>query len=206
MFYELGSRFDTAYTYDENGNKIKEQTRAEYFSTSLTDEHFVSEKMLEFIYNENGQLVKTQDVSDTVGDSCAYKYEYDERGNLTKETECYSDGAEKLITEYEYDSNNQKTKKIEYDYAMSSDSRYISRQTDYTYEDGKLTYSKTSSYYLTVSYYKTEMQHYMEESYHYDKLGRLVRKEAVSFDKDGTKTREETWEYKNFVKLDKREA
>lgn len=205
-FYRLGSRSDTTYTYDENGKKTDEKIRAEYFSTNVTDTHFVSETVYKFIYNQNGQLEKREIVSGKDTEPRAYKYEYDERGNLTKETERYSDGTEKLITEYEYDSNNQKIKKIEYTHSDTLDSSYISRQTDYAYKDGRLTYSKISSYYLTVSYYKTEMKHYTEENYHYDKLGRLVKKQATSFDKDGTKTREEAWEYKNFVKLDKREA
>lgn len=199
MFYVREARFDTTYTYDENGKILKELIREEQFSTWITDGNGVYEEGYNYIYNESGQLIKKDYIYISVAEDefCGYKYEYDEHGNCIKEIKYFSDGAEEINFEQIYDSNNKLIKKSYMSHLKEFNLHYISEETDYSYDDnGKLIYSKKS-----FNEPSGEISHYIEYKYYYDELNRLIKEESALFEKDGEKSREEIREYKDFIKV-----
>lgn len=196
IFNTRERRNDTKYTYYENGDISQEFIRIEDFCTSITDGHHIYEQGYNYIYNENQQLIKKEDINPPSfdDDSCGYEYEYDENSNLVKEYKYFSDGSKELEFEYIYDSKNILIEKLHI--ANSFDSPYIWDRTEYTYDnDGKLTYLKTVHYELSG-----EESHYDEVDFYYDKLNRLVKEEKTSFDNNGKIESKEVKEYKDFIK------
>ncbi len=104
------------YTYDANGNLIKEVYTSSSGSKSISDH----------TYDANGNLIKEVE-TDSDGDKEIYDYTYDANGNLIKEVETDSDG-DRYISDYTYDANGNLIKEV---YTFSSGSKSIS---DYTYD------------------------------------------------------------------------
>ena len=82
-------------------------------SEILKDKNGKTISIKEFVYNENGKVIR-QDYKDENGKRTFYKtFEYDDNGNCIKTSE-YSDNNEIQVSfEYSYDNNNNQVKAIE---------------------------------------------------------------------------------------------
>ena len=89
----------TAYTYDGNGNVIKESV------TSNKPGETTAYRNTYYQYDSMNRLIKTN--TDEPGETM---YEYDDNGNITKMTTGAVDGAGGVSTTYEYDSQNRLVK------------------------------------------------------------------------------------------------
>lgn len=189
-------QYDIEYTYNENGDISQERIRTEDFCTYLTDIHQIYNDGYNYIYNEKKHLIKKEIInpSDYEGALCGYEYEYDECGNCIKEYKYYANGTKELELEYIYDSQNQLIKKQEI--ANFGNSSWIINETEYTYDDKKLVYSKT----IHPAHYKDEEESYSEVKYYYDEFNRLIKEERTSFNNDGVIENTDIKEYKDFAK------
>ena len=125
-------------------------------------------------------------------DWCGYSYKYDQNGNCIKEYEVYGDGTKRVVFDYKYDSQNKLIKKR---YILTTHKQScVNSDTEYTYDDGKLVYSKTISY----SSYGNDTS---KTNYYYDEFGRLVKQECTSVDADGNVKSKYVNEYSKFVKI-----
>ena len=89
----------TAYTYDGNGNVIKESV------TSNKPGETTAYRNTYYQYDSMNRLIKTN--TDEPGETL---YEYDDNGNITKMTTGAVNGAGGVSTTYEYDSQNRLVK------------------------------------------------------------------------------------------------
>ena len=89
----------TAYTYDGNGNVIKESV------TSNKPGETTAYRNTYYQYDSMNRLIKTN--TDEPGETL---YEYDDNGNVTKMTTGAVNGAGGVSTTYEYDSQNRLVK------------------------------------------------------------------------------------------------
>ncbi len=178
---------EITYSYDNNGNLIKEESNYRW---------------VKYSYNKDGKLA----LKEQKGDLEPTEYTYDKDGNLSTkkeffplinsqgeefdtlclETQYFYDNSGKLIreevpiysswTEYFYDANNNKIKE------ESSDSSW----TKYSYENNNLTKIEThDSLWITYSYDENNNIIKGEKSfgdgykYFYDKDNRLIRTECL---------------------------
>ena len=213
--------FDTTFTYDENGMKLKEITRSEYFSTNITDEHSVIESGYEYTYDEGGKVIQKDiiyfhEVGANSYTPRGYRYEYDEYGNLIKEIRINTDGSETLSVEYSYNADSSVMQKNEnnnaHTYGYNAKGQLISMKTvshfdnsdatsvtEQTYEydvEGRIISSKKYFY-----DWKGENTHHIEYSYTYDKLGRLIMEENIAIIQGGTEDSRTVYKYKDFEKI-----
>ncbi len=190
--------YDTTYSYNENGQILKEFVRTEDFCTSITDGHQIYEDTYGYIYNEKQQLIKKEIMyqADVEGAFYGNEYEYDEKGNLAKETEYIADGEIGCEYDYTYDSQNKLIKKVKTFYFLGKACPY--EATDFTYnQKGQISYYKRLFY---------DNHSYDEVYCSYDELNRLVREETTRYDSGGNITDKFISKYKNFMKIKKEDS
>jgi len=127
----------TTYTYDKNGNKIKEVEKNSDGEIESIDEYaydknhniltdirdYNGDRVIDYItrytYNEDNKIlteIETMDDKDIANNIISretIEYTYDANGNLIKEIQKEDDGDITIKNTYTYDSNNNLMKEIE---------------------------------------------------------------------------------------------
>ena len=155
------------YTYDENGNLIREIDTTIY-DLDTTPSYTTS---VDYTYDQNGNLIQTIKTNNAYKSIC--KHYYDAAGNIIQEIYTFSGGGQSIYT-YTYDTNGNLIKEI------GTDSDGDTQTYNYIYDiDGNL----IKVVYVTSYGYKTI------SDYTYDANGNLTKKTHTY--KDGSKWIEE---------------
>ncbi len=136
-------------------------------------------------YNEHGDVIRLtlSDPKYSYGDvTYSYEYVYDENGNVLKKSETDDEYGTVQVTEYEYDDQNRIVKIIEEDHTTENvydDAGNVIKETktvggervhvsEYTYDDhgNKLSYTET---------YNGELERTEEYSYEYNEHGDITK-------------------------------
>lgn len=144
------------FTYDKNGNCIKEAYTDSDGETDTT----------QYTYDEMGKLIKATYVYDD-DNRAEYTYTYDDKGNLIKEVgiDSYTEGYSH-IWEHTYDENGNRIKYL-YKHSNSEEAIYY-----YTYS-----YDENGNLSETVYYDDNgeDLSFSLALNYTYDEKGRLIR-------------------------------
>lgn len=179
LLYQKGSE-KVSYTYDDQGRML---TRYGH-DTGLN----VPLRMVDYIYDEAGNLIREEGYYMNEKDSFYTTYDYDEVGNLINRKE-YQRG--KLLQEWIYSSNGKLLAQIHHQYEYRYDYSY-----DYSYRNGgKLVEILYTSYHKDPG---SDNQGVTTRKTIYEyKVGKLVKKSCVPWD-------ETTYAYDSHRRLIKR--
>ena len=103
------------YTYDENGNKIKEYISSDY------------SYYIDYKYDKDNNLIEYSDCQTDGRYNYGYSYEYDSNGNCIKKYEKPADGSKELLTTYKYDKYGKQTEIKMADNSFSETYKYDSK-------------------------------------------------------------------------------
>ena len=119
------------YSYDEGGRLIK-----------LEEKGYAADRVIEFVYNDYGYLVKKMEYEDSSLQSST-AYHYDHRGLLLNEREYLENGELLESRTYVYNGNSSEVREVVISYKDGSSCR---DKYEYTYNaDGTIKYIKVTS-------------------------------------------------------------
>ena len=201
IFYTTNLIVDTTYVYDDN-NRITKETSHEEYSKSFVGTT-ISDFGNDYIYNENGLLIKSIPISNGDYIFKEFNYVYDSNGNCIKENVVYnSSGNSALNREFEYDSNGFLIKEIHYSSYEDSALNYKANEIVYTYDESQRLESKKNMFYdYNYETGAAESSGHSETFYTYDKQNRIIKEESKIYNTKGEYKQGTTKTYEDFITI-----